>query len=53
MPRAVVADETFHTTEFTEFFKFQGRRTPWPNRAEQQLDYLVQKTMVNHVQDPS
>ena len=41
MPKVIVGDEKFHTTEFTEFYCFQGivpyplgPKTPWPNRAE-------------------
>ena len=41
MPKGIVADEKFHTSSFTEFYRFHGiipyplgPRTPWPNRAE-------------------
>ena len=53
MPKAIVGDEKFHTTEFTEFYRFHGiipyplgPRTPWPNRAETAVRLFKRQWMI-------
>ena len=53
MPKAIVADEKFHTSEFTEFYRFHGivpyplgPRTPWPNTAETAVRLFKRQWMI-------